>query len=60
MAREHIAPTDIVCIVFVVVLAILYGITRDADFKVALLGLILFQSGRLSKTMGEKLKINGS
>lgn len=49
MAREHIAPTDIVCIVFVVVLATLYGITRDPDFKMALLGLVLFATGRLSK-----------
>ena len=54
--REYLAPTDIICIIFVVVLAGLYALTREPDFKVALLGLILFQTGRLSKTVAEKLK----
>ena len=54
--REYLAPTDIVCLVFVAVLAVLYAITREPDFKTALLGLIVFQSGRLSA----KFKMGGS
>lgn len=46
--REHLRPTDIIAILALVLLAVLYGITRDQEFKMALLGLILFQTGRLS------------
>lgn len=46
--REHLKPTDIIAIVGMVLLAALYGITRESDLKMGLLALILFQTGRLS------------
>lgn len=47
--REHLNPTDVLCIVALVLLAALFALTREADLKAAFLGLILFLAGRQSK-----------
>lgn len=48
-SREHMAPTDWLCIVAMVLMAALYGITREVDLKSGFLGLVLFLAGRQSK-----------
>lgn len=53
--REHLAPTDILCLVAMVLVAGLYGLTREPDLKQAFLGLVLFLAGRQSKA-----KVNGN
>lgn len=52
-SREHLTPTDIVAMLCIVVLAGLYAVTREAELKTALLALVLFQTGRLSKRNGK-------
>jgi len=47
--REHLQPTDILCLVAMVLIAGLYGLTREPDLKQAMLGLVLFLAGRQSK-----------
>lgn len=53
--REHLAPTDILCIIAMILIAGLYGLTREPDLKQALLGMVLFLAGRQSKT-----RLNGT
>lgn len=47
--REHLAPTDIVGIVAMILLSGLYALTREPELKQALLGLVIFLGGRQSK-----------
>lgn len=47
--REFLQPTDILCLVAMVLLAGLYGLTREPDLKSGFLGLVLFLAGRQSK-----------
>lgn len=47
--REFLAPTDILSIVALVLLAALYSLTREPDLKNAFLGLAMFLAGRTSK-----------
>lgn len=47
--REHLAPTDVLCLVAMVLLSALYALTREPEIKGALLGLVLFLAGRQSK-----------
>jgi hypothetical protein len=49
--REHLAPTDWLCIVAMVLMSALYAITREPELKQAFLGLILFLAGRQSKKL---------
>ena len=42
-------PTDIICMLALVLLTVMFVITRDPDIKSALLGLIVFLGGRQSK-----------
>jgi hypothetical protein len=50
--REHLAPTDIICIICLVLLAALYALTRETDIRAVFLGLVMFTAGRLSKKNG--------
>lgn len=50
--KEHLSPTDIICIVAMCLLSGLYAYTREADLKTTLLGVILFFMGRVSKANG--------
>ena len=47
--REHLAPTDILCLAAMILVAALYGLTREPDLKQAFLGLVVFLAGRTSK-----------
>lgn len=47
--REFLAPTDILCLTAMIVLAGLYALTREPELKQSLLGLVLFLAGRQSK-----------
>jgi len=47
--RQYLAPTDILCLVAMILVAGLYALTRDNDLKTAFLGLIVFLAGRQSK-----------
>jgi hypothetical protein len=47
--REFLAPTDILCIVAMILTAGLYALTREPDLKTSFLGLVLFLAGRQSK-----------
>jgi hypothetical protein len=46
--REYLAPTDIICIVAMILLAGLYALTREPEIKQGFLGLVLFLAGRQS------------
>lgn len=52
--REHLAPTDILCLVGLILVAGLYALTREADLKSAFLGLLVFLAGRQSKVIAAK------
>jgi hypothetical protein len=51
--REYLTPTDIVAMLSIVVLGALYAVTREPELKTALLALVVFQTGRLSKRNGK-------
>jgi hypothetical protein len=46
---ERIQPADVLGVIGLVVIAILYGITREDDLKAGLLSLVMFLAGRQSQ-----------
>jgi len=47
--REHLAPTDILCIIAFCGAVVLYTITKEAEWKTVIVGLIGMFAGRQTR-----------
>ena len=52
--RERLTPTDILCMVGMILMAALYALTREPDLKAGFMGVVLFLAGRYSKKAVER------